>query len=377
MVGPVGQGSGRRRRAGRRNERLRVAVLMGGPSSEHEISLTGGRTVASTLASLAPYEVLPVWIDRSGSWHVPRRSATRSRIESDDGGMACVDPHDVGAWRPLGGLPEGLAHLRDWPADVVMPVLHGRFGEDGTIQACLAAIGLPFVGSDMRGSSIAFDKVRAKEVYVHHDLPTPPWLVVPARAFDGHAAAQVRRWEERFGYPLILKDPLGGSSLEVRKAGDDGEALAAAQDLFAGGAERLLVEAFRAGREFTVGVIEERDGPRALPLVEIRPRGRTFFDFQQKYADDGAEEICPAALDPRVAAAISALGLAAHEVLGLSGLSRTDVILDSDGSPWLLETNTLPGMTSRGLVPLAARVAGIEFPRLLEGLVRQARRVEV
>src|SRR5690606_18717560 len=118
------------------------------------------------------------------------------------------DPLDGSAWRAVGGVPEGLKVLRDWPADVVIPVLHGRFGEDGTIQACLAAVGLPFVGSDMRGSSLAFDKIRAKEIYVRHALPTPPWVVVSARAFDGRAAAHVRSWEERFGYPLILKDPL-------------------------------------------------------------------------------------------------------------------------------------------------------------------------
>ena len=380
MVGPVGSSGGRRRRAGRRSERLRVAVLMGGPSSEHDVSLTGGACVATVLAGLDPYEVLPIVIDRSGQWRIPRRHVVKARasVGARGGVLAdaepAIDPRGPEAWKPLGGLPEGLAHLRDWPADVVMPVLHGRFGEDGTLQACLAAVGLPFVGSDARGSMLAFDKVRAKEVYLQHGLPTPDYEVVRAADMPGQAAAHVRRWEERFGFPLILKDPLGGSSLEVRKVGDDGEALAAAQELMAGGADRILVEAFVAGRELTVGVLEDRDGPHPLPVVEIRPRGRDLFDFQQKYADDGAEELCPAPLEPDVAERAAALGVAAHRALGLGALSRTDLMLDAEGRLQILETNTLPGMTSRGLVPLAARTAGIDFTRLVERLVRQARR---
>lgn len=375
MVGPVRQGGSRRRRTGRRGERLRVAVLMGGPSSEHDISLTGGTAVAGALAALDPYDVMPVVIERSGAWRVLRRARALVRVGTQDeaAGLPAFDARDLDAWRPLGGLPEGLARLRDWPADVVVPVLHGRFGEDGTLQACLAAVGLPFVGSDARGSMLAFDKVRAKEVYRQHGLPTPDYDVVVAEDLQGHLAAHVRRWEERFGYPLILKDPLGGSSLEVRRVGDDGEATTAAQELVAGGARRLLVEAFVAGREITVGVLERRDGARALPLVEIRPRGRAFFDFHQKYADDGAEEICPAPLDAEVAARLAGLGEAAHRALGLAGLSRTDIMLDAQGRAFVLETNTLPGMTSRGLVPLAARHAGIDFTDLVERLVRSAR----
>lgn len=359
---------------------------MGGPSSEHDVSLTGGACVATALAALEPYEVLPIVIDRGGTWRVPRRHAVKVRAgagartsSSARGGVVAdaeptIDPRDPEAWKAIGGLPEGLAHLRDWPADVVMPVLHGRFGEDGTLQACLSAVGLPFVGSDARGSMLAFDKVRAKEVYLQHGLPTPAYEVVRADELPGHGPAHVRRWEERFGFPLILKDPLGGSSLEVRKVGDDGEALSAAQELVAAGADRLLVEAFVAGRELTVGVLEDRDGPHALPVVEIRPRGRAFFDFQQKYADDGAEEICPAPLEPEIAERAANLGVAAHRALGLDALSRTDLILDGAGHLHILETNTLPGMTSRGLVPLAARTAGIDFTRLVERLVRQARR---
>jgi len=347
-----------------KSDRLRVAVLMGGPSSEHEVSLQGGSCV---LGALSPelFHVRPVVITKEGAWRIPPR-----RWKAADDGF---DAHDTESWREHPGACEGLVALREWGVDAAIPVLHGRFGEDGTVQAVLTAAGVPFVGSDMAGSAVAFDKVRAKEIFRYHDIATPDFDVVPAGVLGQGRRDRIGTWASRFAYPLVLKNPRGGSTLEVRLARDEGEALSAIEEL-APEAERLMVEKYVAGRELTVGVIEDREqgGPVALPVIEIRPRTAGFFDYHEKYAADGAEELCPAPVPDEVSAAAQALALKVHSTLGLRGLSRTDMILDEDGGLHVLEVNTLPGMTERGLVPLAASVSGIGFPALVANLVRTA-----
>jgi D-alanine-D-alanine ligase len=266
-----------------------------------------------------------------------------------------------------------LAHLADWPADVVMPVLHGRFGEDGTLQACLAAAGLPFVGSGSLASALANDKIRTKEILSFHGVPTPRFEVLDAPTAGRGVIETARRLLDRYGAPLVLKDPCGGSSLEVHIADDEGE-VAAALERLGPGRRRILVEAHVPGRELTSGVLEDRDAgeARALPIVEIRPRRGRSFDYHEKYSAEGAQELCPAPLEEAQERAARNLGLAVHRLLGLRGLSRTDLILDGTGALQVLEVNTLPGMTERGLVPLAAKACGISFPALIERLVRTA-----
>jgi D-alanine-D-alanine ligase len=197
-------------------------------------------------------------------------------------------------------------------------------------------------------------------------------VIPPEEARRGRAVAAARIVEE-FGTPVVVKDPTGGSSLEVRICDGESDVAAALEDLSRAGG-RLMAEAYVKGRELTAGVIELRDRPEpvALPLVEIRPRRSRSFDYREKYAADGAEELCPAPVAPEVEAAGRALGLRIHSVLGLRGISRTDLILDAQGRLTVLEVNTLPGMTSASLVPKAAHAAGIPFPDLLEHLVRSA-----
>ncbi len=363
-----------------KGERLRVAVLMGGPSAEHEVSLQGGENVVDAL-SPDVYDVRPVFISREGEWKVPPRRwklPTRSRTNGDDEGTPAFDAHDVQGWRAYDGPCEALVALKEWGTDVVFPVLHGRFGEDGTVQACLSAAGLAFVGSDTAASATAFDKIRAKEIIGFHGIDTPAFEVVEAGDLERGRAARIEGWIAKLGLPLVLKNPRGGSTLEVKIANDAGEAISAIEELVPP-AERLLVEEHVAGRELTVGVIEDRSEspgrhePRALPVVEIRPKSGTFFDYHEKYAADGAEEICPAPVPDEVAHAAQQIALDVHRLLGLTGLSRTDMILTKDGSLRVLEVNTIPGMSSRGLVPLAAEASGVAFPELVTNLVRSAR----
>lgn len=369
-----------------KGDRLRVAVLMGGPSSEHEVSLQGGQNVVAAL-SREIFHVRPVVITKEGAWRMPRRrweppvAATSASSEAAEGGGPVAlapsrgwDAHDSEGWREHAGPCEGVVALREWGVDVVVPILHGRFGEDGTVQALLAAAGIPFVGSDMAGSALAFDKIRTKQILLQHGIRTPDFDVLDVATFTSARRERIEAWGERFGFPFIVKNPRGGSSVEVRVAHDEGQALTAIEEL-APGATQLMIEAFVAGRELTAGVLEHREegGTFALPIVEIRPKEGRFFDYHEKYAADGAEELCPAPIDEGVAAEAQALGLRIHDLLGLRGLSRTDLMLDAEGGLHVLEVNTLPGMTERGLVPLAASHTGVDFPTLVARLVRTAR----
>jgi D-alanine-D-alanine ligase len=348
----------------RKSERLRVAVLMGGPSSEHDVSLRGGKNVVEALDGRL-FEVHPVVITREGRW---RLSPRPTRLGGD------FDPYASESWREFKDALEGLVELRRQRTDVVLPVLHGRFGEDGTLQACLEAAGLAFVGSASRASAVAIDKVRTKEILSFHGIRTPRFETLPAEETRRGRAETANRLAERFGLPLVVKDPCGGSSLEVRICDDEGE-VASALDALGRASDRLLIEAYVRGRELTAGVLEDREqgAPVALPLVEIRPRKGRSFDYAEKYDADGAEEICPAPVPPEVEAEGRSLALRVHALLGLRGLSRTDLMLDEEGKLSVLEVNTLPGMTSASLIPRAAAAVGIPFPALLENLVRTAK----
>lgn len=357
-----------------KGDRMRVAVLMGGPSSEHEVSLQGGSNVVGAL-SREMFHVRPVIITKEGAWRMPRRRWEPPTADTTEGGTSPGwDAHDSDGWREYPGPCEGLVALRDWDVDIALPVLHGRFGEDGTLQAMLTGAGIPFVGSDMTGSAVAFDKVRAKEVVHGHGIRTPAFEVIDVARFTSGRRERIEAWGAQFGFPLIVKNPRGGSSVEVRVARDEGQALTAIEEL-ARGADRLMIEAYVKGRELTAGVLEDREegGPVALPIVEIRPKEGRFFDYHEKYAKDGAEELCPAPIDEAVAQEAQSIGLHVHRLLGLRGLSRTDLMLDAEGQLHFLEVNTLPGMTQRGLVPLAASRTGLDFPGLVARLVRTAR----
>ena len=348
-----------------RGDRLRVAVLMGGPSSEHEVSLSGGQKVAEALDA-ARFEVWPVVIARDGEWFLPPR-AVLSR------GLHDFEPHRLDGWKRIAGTLPAIQALAEWPVDVVFPVLHGRFGEDGIIQACLAAAGISFVGSASGPSALVMDKVRTKEVYAYHGFATPAFEELDVGALKRGLAARAEELVQEHGAPLVLKDPTGGSSLEVKIADNASDVAVAIEELVPP-ATRLMVEAYVPGRELTSAVIHDRERGKAvaLPIVEIRPRSARSFDYHEKYASDGAEELCPAPISEEIESEARRIGLAVHRILGLEGLSRTDLILDEHGVLQVLETNTLPGMTETSLVPLAARQVGLSFPALVENLIRTA-----
>ena len=313
-----------------------VAVIFGGPSLEHEVSVVSGRQVLEHL-DRERYRALPVHLERDGAWVV---DGTRH-----DGPLA------------------GAAAIQAAGADIAFIALHGPFGEDGTIQGFLKTIGVPFTGSGVGGSAHARDKIRAKRLLEAYGIRGAPDLTVPPATVDDVVAT--------LGFPVVVKNPFQGSTLGLELA-TDAESFAAAVGRLGADTPELLVERREAGREFTVPILDDMAGePQVLPVIEIRAPGG-FFDYESKYAPGGAEEIVPAPIDADAAAEMGALALRAHERLGLRGMSRSDFIRRDDGSLVFLETNSIPGLTPESLLPKSAAAAGIPFGTMLTRLVESA-----
>ncbi len=289
-----------------------IGVLMGGCSSEREISLRSGAAVAEALKSIG-HRVLPV------------------DLQWEDG-------------RELDGLP----------LDVAFIALHGRFGEDGRLQQILQKRGLPYTGSGPEASRAAMDKVEAKRLFKLKGVETPPHRVI-ARG-DSHDLME--HAARALGYPVVMKPRAEGSSVGVTVHEDRSTLLDGAAECFRHDPIGLM-EKFIRGRELTVGIL---DG-RALPIIELRPKSR-FFDFNAKYKDPDTEYIVNPPMSDLDRRRVQKAAKEAHDALGCEGMSRVDVILTPFCSVHVLEVNTIPGLTERSLLPKAARAAGVEFPEL-------------
>ncbi len=332
--------------------RYRVAVLHGGPSSEHDISVISANGVVVALRKRGHF-VVPVWVDRAGRWHFADAQAEVAKPSTT----------------PL-AFPAALAAMVALGVDVCFMGFHGTFGEDGRIQAALELAGLRYTGSGPLASALAMDKIIARRVFAGVGLPVAPAVELMSTALGTAAARQeaADHIAAIVGVPCVVKVAAGGSSVgvEIIRAADG---LVGALDRLRHLWPTLLAEAFIVGVEMTGGVLEGPSGARALPAVEIAPRGDRFFDYEVKYDPNLVEEIVPARVSPAVEAEVRRVALAAHHALGCSGVSRTDVIADKDGRVWLLETNTLPGLTPASLLPKAALAVDIAYAALLEGII--------
>ena len=291
---------------------LKIAVFEGGPGTEREVSLRSGSNVAQ-------------WLRDAGAADV---------IEMD-----VRDEHFA--------LPSGV--------NFVFNSIHGTFGEDGRLQRVLEQHGIPYTGEGVRGSEIAFDKILSKRCFEARNVATPAYEVI---AKDESPSLPL---------PIVVKAPQQGSSVGVHLVRKPEEVAVAITDVAQYGAE-ILVEKLITGRELTVGVI----GDLALPVIMIRPK-QDFYDFKNKYPwlnpAGAADHFCPAPLSPQLTAQVQALALAAHRALDLEVYSRVDILLDEDDQPFVLELNTIPGMTESSLLPEAARAIGIEPPQLCARIV--------
>lgn len=301
----------------------RVALLMGGTSGEREISLASGNAVCAALG---------------------------------EAGFS-VTAFDTSKKQDLASLVEG-------EFDVAFICLHGRNGEDGAAQGLLEILGIPYTGSGVCASALAMDKARSKLAYEHDGILTPASTVVESMT-DFNA-------EEVFaaiGGKCVTKPIAEGSTLGISVA-DTAADLARGVALAFEKDRRVLVERFVKGREFTVAVLGN-DDPHALPVIEIVPKSG-FYDYDAKYTQGGSEHICPAELSEEQTKELQNLACRAHVSLGCTGVSRSDFILDDEGRFWILETNTVPGMTATSLLPDAARVAGMSFPALCTHMIELA-----
>ena len=353
--------------------RVRVAVVFGGRSTEHAISCV---SAGSVLAALDParYEVVPVGITPKGAWVITSGDPQTLRISGRElptveTGTAVVLPGDPTA----GGLVvvepgEGARVLHG--VDVVFPVLHGPFGEDGTIQGLLEMAGVPYVGSGVLGSAVAMDKEFTKKLLAAEGLPVGPYAVVRA----GAAPAEADR--ERLGLPVFVKPARGGSSIGISRV-DDWAELPAAIGTARAADDKVLVEAAVPGREIELAVLEGLDGAPpdvSVPAEILLTGGREWYDFEAKYLDDVSALDIPADLPAEVTARLRELAARAFTALDCAGLARVDFFVGAGGEITVNEVNTMPGFTPISVFPRAWAASGLDYPALLDRLIRTALR---
>ncbi len=325
----------------------RIAVLMGGRSSEHEVSLA---SAAAVIAALDParFEVIPVLISPEGAWSV-------------DGAPVAVVPGVDGTGRlaSLNGRP-------DRAVDVVFPVLHGPHGEDGTIQGALETAGIPYVGAGVAASAVAMDKAMFKAFLAHEGIPTPEHAVVTAAEWRSDPGAVRARVAEAVGYPAFCKPARLGSSVGISPVPGE-EYLDAALDLALAHDSKALVERGISGREVEVGVLDG-EPPFASPVGEITFEG-DWYDYETKYVPGRSRLEVPADLPAEVAGRARELALRGFAAVGCHGLARVDFFVEPDGTVLLSELNTMPGFTPTSVYARLMEAAGIAYPDLVGRLV--------
>ena len=308
--------------------RIRVGVLMGGPSPEHTVSLRSGRRVLEALDP-ARYDPVPLEVPRSGAW---------------------FPPLDL---------------------DVAFIAMHGPYGEDGTIQGLLEFAGIPDTGSGVLASALAMDKRRSRHLFGFNGIPTPGYLAVERDGYQAREASLVAEIRQTLGFPCVVKPNAQGSSIGVSIVHGPAELVPALDEAFTLDAMALIEEHLR-GTELTCAILDDDDRgtPVTLPLVEIVPK-REFFSYEAKYTPGGAEEICPARLPAGAVWRAQSAALRAYRVLGCTEFGRVDLFV-READIVVLEVNTIPGLTEGSLFPTAARAAGIEFPALVDRLIGAA-----
>lgn len=332
----------------------RIAVIFGGRSGEHEVSLRSARSVITALDA-ARYEVVPLAISKLGHWLTGAQAA---QMLADPAGVAVTS----GSLVPQG---EALNQI-----DVVFPVLHGPLGEDGTVQGLLELADLPYVGCGVTASAIGMDKAACKAIFAAHGLPQVPYLVLKRNHWEADRAAVLAAIEKELSYPLFVKPANMGSSVGISKA-TDRASLRQALNEAARYDRRLVVEQGIDAREIEVSVLGN-DQPLASLPGEIVPR-REFYDYAAKYISDDSELLIPAPLSPELTAEVQRLAVAAFLAIDGAGMARVDFLLDrQSGQLYVNEVNTIPGFTSISMYPKLWEASGLPFPQLLDRLIELA-----
>lgn len=347
----------------------RIAVFMGGISPEREISVQSGAVAARHLFE-AGHDVCPVVIEKTGSFVVGRKIASIGDCERLVADVGIPDRSPL--FQARATALDATSLLSREGTDVAFLALHGTGGEDGTIQGLLDWADIPYTGSGVRASVVAIDKCVFKAVIAAAGVSTAPFVVIETSAWQSDHRAESARVRAEVGSPCVVKAGDLGSSFGVEVVRKDAD-LEASIDAAAKLSERVLVEKFIAGREFTCPVFGDArfDRPRALPVIEIVPKKGEFFDYESKYSTGGADEICPAQIGDDLARAIQETAVRVHTLTGCSGVSRTDMIWDGKALT-VLEINTIPGMTAASLLPKSAAAYGWSLAKLFSEMAEFA-----
>jgi D-alanine-D-alanine ligase len=344
---------------------MRVGVLFGGRSGEHEVSLASTRSV---LAALDPsrYEVLPIGITPQGEWVLVKGP---DQLSMEKGTRVGVVPGSSA--RPLVSVdPQGVARWLQESIDVAFPVLHGTFGEDGTVQGLLELLGVPYVGCGVMASALGMDKVATKVAFQHAGLPVAAYHVLTARSWREDPTAALNLLEQTFGYPVFVKPSNLGSSVGVSRATDRAsldQAIAEALRYD----RKILVEQGLDCREIECGVLGN-DAPEASMVGEIVPK-RLWYDYRAKYEPGMSEVRIPAPLPPPLAREVQAQAIRAYQAIDCAGMARVDFFLErASGKLYANEINTIPGFTATSVYPKLWEASGLSYPDLVDRLIQLA-----
>ncbi len=339
-------------------KKIKVAVIMGGKTPEHEISLISGREVVRHL-NKNKYLPLPVMISRDGKvWKITpsKRLLTSSdplELRGTNKELVVRESHEL----------QGVGGMEDEKAEVVFIAMHGPYGEDGTIQGMLEMAGLKYTGSGVLASALGMDKVAFRKIMKSAKIPIPEYIVVKRKDSISGINKDIKG-------PWFIKPSAQGSSVGASVARNNKELRNSLRSAFKYG-DIVLVDEYIKGREFTCGLLGN-DNPEPLPVVEIIPKKGDFFDYDSKYMESGSEEIVPAKISLSLTKKIQGLAVRVHKELGCRGFSRVDFILKDNKYPVVLEINTIPGLTPMSLLPKSAKAAGYSYSKLLEKIIDYA-----
>ena len=344
--------------------RLRIGVLFGGRSTEHEVSILSARSI---IAAMNPerFEPVPLYIDKNGRWLV---GGSLKRLVSEDDARKYVYLPPDPTQRSLVPAQDGIGPGNTLPPlDVVFPVFHGLNGEDGTIQGVLELANLPYVGAGVLGSALGLDKIYMKRAFAAAGLPIVDYLAITRRQYEHDPDAFITLVEERLGYPCFSKFANSGSSVGTTKAHDRAE-LAAGLRLACSFDRKLLVERAVEARELEVSVLGN-DEAQASVVGEVVP-AHEFYDYDAKYLDEGSRLLIPAPIDAGCAAEVRGMALRAFQAVDGAGMARVDFFMERKTSRIVLnEVNTIPGFTRISMYPKLWEASGISYPALIERLV--------
>ncbi len=340
-------------------KKLKVVVLMGGKSPEHEISVLSGQQVVRSLDKKR-FEVQPVIISKDGKkWQL----TSREEVLHLENPIKLKGTSKEIVLRPV-SVGHSAVDVANKNVDVVFIAMHGPFGEDGIVQGILEAVGIPYTGSGVLASAIGMDKAMFRKVMQASGLPIPKYVVVDQNASQNYIFKTLGK------PPFFVKPVDQGSSVGSSIVRNKKEMATALKLAFKYG-EKALVDEFLVGLEVTCGVLGN-EKPVALPVTEIHPLKNKFFDYESKYSESGAEEITPARISKTLTRKIQELSIKVYKAIGCRGFARVDFILENNKIPIILEINTIPGLTPMSLLPKSAEAFGIKYNELIERIINYA-----